>query len=67
MLEKFIRAVLRGIPNKVNSLGGVNMVESSYTVVELGYTAGHAPDGKLGLGLSKPNLSVICPELWKFD
>ena len=54
MLEGFIRAILRGFLNKINNLGGVNTVESSHTVVELGYTAGHTPDGKLGLGLGKP-------------
>ena len=67
LLEGFIRAVLRGILNKINNLGGVNTVESSHTVVKLGYTAGHTSDGKLGLCLSKPNSSIICPELWKFD
>ena len=49
MLEGFIRAVFRGILNKINNLGGVSTVERSHTVVELCYTAGQAPDGKLGL------------------
>ena len=67
LFEGFIRAVLRGILNEINYLGGVSTVESSNTVVELGYTAGQASDGKLGLGLGKPNKSVIRPELWKLD
>ena len=58
LLEGFIRAVLRAILNKINNLGGVSTVESSHTLVELGYTVGQAPDGKLGLCLSKPNSSV---------
>ena len=53
LLEGFIRAVLRAILNKINNLGGVSTVESSHTLVELGYTVGQAPDGKLGLCLSK--------------
>ena len=36
----------------------ISPVESSYTVVELGYTGGHVPDGKLGLGLGKPNSAI---------
>ena len=67
LFEGFIRAVLRGILNEINYLGGVSPVESSHTVVELDYTAGQASDGKLGLGLGKPNTSIICLELWKLD
>ena len=54
LLEGFIRAILRGILNKIDNLGRT-------------YTAGQAPDSKLGLCLSKPNLSLICPELWKLQ
>ena len=67
MLEGFIRSFLRGVFNEIEYLGGISTVESSYTVVELGYTRGHASDGKLGPGLGKPNSSIVHPELWKFD
>ena len=63
----FIRIFLKRKLDEINYLGGVSTVESSNTVVELGYTAGQASDGKLGLDLSKLNSSIICPELWKLE
>ena len=63
LLEGLIRFVFRGIFYQNDYLGSISPVESSYTVVKLGYPGGHIPDGKLGLGLGKPNLSIICPEL----
>ena len=67
LLEGLIRFFFRGIFYQIDYLGGISPVDSSYTVVELGYTGGHIPDSKLGLSLGKPNSSIIRPELWKFD
>ena len=62
--EKHIRFLLRGI---LNYMGSIGFVEGCYTVITLGEVGGHSSDGKLGLGLSKPNLCIICLELWELD
>ena len=53
--------------DEVHNLGGVSMVEGSHAVLELGEAGGNAADSKLGLCLSKPNSSIICPELRELD
>ena len=67
LLEGLIQFVFREIFYQIDYLGGISTVESSYTVVELGYAGGHISDGELGLGLGKPNSSIFRPELWELD
>ena len=63
-LVEFVRILLRGKLDEINYLGGISMVEGPNTVVELSEAGGHTSDNILGLGLCKPNPSIICPELW---
>ena len=63
----FIRIFLKRKLDEINYLGGINTVEGPHTVVELGEPGGLASESELGLGLGKPNPSIICPEFWELD
>ena len=56
--------LLRGKLYQIDNLCCARGPQSTHTVVKLGEAGGNAADSKLGLCLSKPNSSIICPELW---